>query len=653
MCGITGFWLASTRRGSDESSLAALRRMNDAIAHRGPDDQDLSFDEASGVGLGHRRLSIIDLSPEGRQPMRSASGRYSIVFNGEVYNFKLVAAELERSGRAPAYRGGSDTEVMLAAFEAWGIPGALERFVGMFAFALWDREERCLTLARDRLGVKPLYYAFTPRGLLFGSELKALLGFPGFEPRVAPAAVQAFLRWGHVPAPISIYEGVQKLEPGCYLQTTSADAASSRSVRYWDAVRVAQRGLASPLAPPEGEAELERTLKSAVALRMISDVPIGAFLSGGIDSSLVVALMQAQSSSKVRTFSIGNPSARYDESAAAAQVAAHLGTDHTSFTVTAEDALGVVPQLGALYDEPFADSSQIPTFLVSRLARQQVTVALTGDGGDEVFAGYNRHIWGPRVWSALQLMPTPARAALSRKLLSVPPERYDAVLGRLLPAGILPRLMGGKLHKLGNVLGASSGDAFYRALCSQWLEPQALLRAPSAAEPPLRSGKTGKFATDMMLLDLLSYLPDDVLTKVDRATMTVALEARAPFLDHRVVELGWRLPLDMKVRGTVGKSVLRQLLYRYVPQALVDRPKMGFAVPIGDWLRGPLRDWAEDLLRFDSLRDAPVFRDEAVRTAWRDHLSGARDHGSQLWTLLMLQSWLNGPNGPSRPRPSS
>lgn len=650
MCGITGFWLGAAARWPAEKSLSVLRRMNDAIAHRGPDDQDCVFEDASGVGLGHRRLSINDLSPEGRQPMRSASGRYSIVFNGEVYNFKLIAADLERAGLAPVYRGGSDTEVMLAAIEAWGIAGALERFVGMFAFALWDREERVLTLARDRLGVKPLYYAFSPSGLLFGSELKALLAFPEFDPPVSAAAVQAFLRWAYVPAPSSIYDGVRKLEPGHFLQTSRPENAASRVVRYWDAAAVAASGLAAPLDPDEGTALLERTLGSAVSLRMISDVPIGAFLSGGIDSSLVVALMQAQSTNKIRTFSIGNPSPQYDESAAAAQVAAHLGTDHTTFTVTAEDALRVVPELAGVYDEPFADSSQIPTLLVSRLARSQVTVALTGDGGDEVFAGYNRHIWGPRVWKALALLPTPARVALAKGLLSVPPERYDAVLGTVLPKAVLPRLLGSKMHKLGNVLNASSSDAFYRALCAQWQEPEELLLAPVVAEPAARTARTGELTTDMMLLDLVSYLPDDVLTKVDRATMAVALEARAPFLDHRVVELGWRLPLSMKVQGTVGKSIVRQLLYRHVPRALVDRPKMGFAIPTGEWLRGPLRDWAEDLLRRDALREQPYFRAGAVRKAWEDHLSGARDHGTQLWTLLMLQSWHNGPNGPGRAR---
>ncbi len=646
MCGITGFWLSA--RGPAAPNLAALARMNEAIAHRGPDDEDCTFDETSGVGLGHRRLAIVDLSPQGRQPMRSASGRYSIVFNGEVYNFKLVAAELAQAGHSPVYRGGSDTEVMLAAIEAWGLAGALERFVGMFAFALWDHHDKALTLVRDRLGVKPLYYAFTAQGLLFGSELKALLAFPEFEPEVASGAVQAFLRWGYVPSPMSIYEGVSKLEAGCYLHTTAPGEAQSRIVRYWDAARIAESGINAPLSSGEGMAQLEETLNSAVSLRMISDVPIGAFLSGGIDSSLVVALMQAQSSKKIRTFSIGNPSAGYDESAAAAQVAAHLGTDHTSFMVSAEDAWGVVPELGGIFDEPFADSSEIPTLLVARLARREVTVALTGDGGDEVFGGYNRHVWGPRVWSALRLVPQRARAQLAGALLEVAPERYDALFKRALPARILPRLVGSKLHKLGSVLHASTGDAFYRALCSQWLNPQELLAAPSALEPAARRADTGRLTTDMMLLDLLSYLPDDVLTKVDRTTMAVALEARSPLLDHRVVELGWRLPLAMKVRGAVGKSVLRKLLYRYVPKPLVDRPKMGFAVPIGEWLRGPLRPWAEDLLRSDSLRSQPFFRAEAVLRAWRQHLGGTRDLGNQLWTLLMLQAWLKGPNGPYR-----
>lgn len=646
MCGITGFWLNAAR--TDEAARGALVEMSDAIAHRGPDDSDQLWESSSGVGLAHRRLSIVDLSPDGRQPMTSASGRYVIVFNGEVYNFLELRAELEARGESPRFRGHSDTEVMLAAIEAWGLEAALARFVGMFAFALWDRRERELTLVRDRLGVKPLFYTALAAGLVFGSELSAILAFPGVERRLDAASVYDFMRWGYVPAPRAIYEGVQKLPPGCLLRVSERDRVPQVR-RYWDARERCGSAPSRSAAPVDEQVlldEVDELLRSAVSLRMIADVPLGAFLSGGIDSSLVVALMQAQSARPVRTFSIGSELAEYDEGRAAARVAAHLGTDHTPFVVTAREAQAVIPALGTLFDEPFADSSQIPTFLVARLARAQVTVALTGDGGDEAFGGYNRHSYGPRVWDALRRIPAGVRRSVSRRLLGIAPDRYDAV-ARLVPKAMRPRLAGSKAHKLLGVLGARSGSEFYRALCAQWLRPEDVLARPAFGADTFPAIDTGDLVTDMMLMDMITYLPDDVLTKVDRATMAVALEARAPLLDHRVMELASRLPSELKVRRGVGKWALRQLLYRYVPKPLVDRPKMGFAVPVGDWLRGPLKSWAQDLLLADAKRAVPYFEGRALQRTWDEHLSGRYDHGSKLWTLLMFQSWLAGPHGPA------
>jgi asparagine synthase (glutamine-hydrolysing) len=631
MCGIVGFWLASA--GSSEQALSALRAMSDAIAHRGPDDSDQIWEAASGVGLGHRRLSIVDLSPDGRQPMVSASGRYVIVFNGEVYNFEEIRAQLSGA----TFRGHSDTEVMLAAIEAWGLDQAVARFVGMFAFALWDRVERRLSLVRDRLGVKPLYYARTARGIWFGSELKALVAAPGFECRLDESSLSDFLKWGYVPAPHTIYSQVYKLEPGYILQLDGA-ASPARKTCYWDLKVLAGSGDGVLLPDALVLDELDELLRSAVRLRMIADVSLGAFLSGGIDSSLVVALMQAQSQRPVRTFSIGSESNDYDESAAAARVARHLGTEHTTLVVTERDALDAVPNLAAISDEPFADSSQLPTFLIARLARRQVTVALTGDGGDETFGGYNRHTWGPRIWRWLRRVPAPLREQV-RRSLAAHPAVYTRALGGLLPRSARPRLLDVKMQKVVGALGAASSTSFYEALRAQWPSPERLLKSATVPRDKLPIVATGDFAADMMLLDTLTYLPDDVLTKVDRATMAVALEARAPLLDHRVVTFGWRLPQRFKLRNGVGKWALRQLLYRYVPQSLVDRPKMGFAVPVAEWLRGPLHDWAADMLV--SADSSGRFQPRVLDTLWRQHVTRRQDNSSLLWPVLMFQSWLN------------
>lgn len=636
MCGIAGFWLEQPLpRDVAETHLS---RMTTAIRHRGPDDAGSWYDPATGVGLGHRRLSIVDLSPHGHQPMGSASGRYTISFNGEVYNFAELRRELELAGvlRAP-WRGHSDTEVMLAAIEAYGLERALEKFVGMFAFALWDAERRELSVVRDRLGIKPVYLARTATGIAFGSELKAITSLASFERRLNLDALAVYAERACVPAPLSIYRDAQKLAPGS-IATFRAPRLEALSIApYWSAAAIAQRGLAHPFAGDEREAldELERRLRDAVRLRMVADVPLGAFLSGGIDSSTVVALMQAQSSRRVRTFSIANESAAYDESAAAESVARHLGTDHSSLVVTARDALDVVPLLPHMFDEPFADSSQIPTFLVSRMAREHVTVALSGDGGDELLAGYNRHLWAPRVWRGVSRLPISVRRSAARWLTRLRPDQWDRVF-ETLP--FLPniRLPGHQVHKISRVLDVRSPEELYQRLCTQW-GPE-LVQGGQAQDlelPPLTDP-----SARIMLADTLTYLPDDILTKVDRASMAVALEARVPILDHRVVELAWQLPQQLKIRHGQGKWALRQVLNRYVPRELINRPKMGFAVPVGDWLRGPLKDWAQELLDPRALRHDGLFNVQQIEQRWLEHLSGRGSWGYHLWSILVFQQWL-------------
>lgn len=638
MCGITGFW--TTHAFTAAEARNRVTPMTDAIRHRGPDDSGFWCDPSAGIALGHRRLSILDLSPEGHQPMASASGRYMISFNGEVYNFAELRSELEQAGQAKErFRGHSDTEVMLASVEAWGLEQAVQRFVGMFAFALWDRQERTLHLVRDRLGIKPLFVGTVPGGVVFGSELKALIAHPGFSRAVDREAVAAYVRTAYIPAPLCIYRNARKLVPGTVLSFRAPELGAARESAYWSAAAVIARARSSPFQGDDQEAidELERLLKGAVKLRMIADVPLGAFLSGGIDSSSVVALMQAQSNRPVRTFSIGNETAYYDEGESAAKVAQHLGTDHTGLLVKAEDALGVIPRLARMYDEPFADSSQIPTFLVSELARRHVTVALSGDGGDEVFGGYNRHVWAPRLWRTLAPVPAALRRAAARGLHAVAPAHWDRVFevaGPLLPNIRRP---GQQVHKLASVLSVGSPAALYEKLSSFW-EP-GLVR--DATDPKRASGDfaTRDVASEMMFLDLVTYLPGDILTKVDRASMAVSLEARVPLIDHRVVEFAWRLPLEMKVRGRTGKWALRQLLKRYVPDALVERPKMGFMIPIAEWLRGPLRPWAEGLLERGRLNRAGFFDPEPICTRFQEHLSGSRDWSQHLWSILMFEQW--------------
>jgi len=638
MCGIAGFVGATSKiGGGDFGDIAAA--MAASLQHRGPDDQGIWIDSAAATALVHRRLSIIDLSAAGHQPMVAADERFVITYNGEVYSYQPIAAEL--TARGHNFRGHSDTEVILESFAANGIAPTLKRMIGMFAIALWDRRERTLTLVRDRLGIKPLYWAKFGNSFLFGSELKALRAYPGWTPRIDQNAVAAFMRHNYIPAPHTIYEGVHKLEPGAML--TLPWQGEPQISRYWDARTVARDGINRPLdgSDPELIEQLETLLTDAVGRRMIADVPLGAFLSGGIDSSTVVALMQTARSGKVKTFSIGFDIPGYNEAHHAAAVAHHLGTEHTELTVTPHEALDVIPRLPEWYDEPFADSSQIPTYLVSAMTRKHVTVALSGDGGDELFAGYNRYQLTQQFWQALSLMPQAMRKGAAAALTAVRPDRWTALLS-VLPSRVRPPQIGDKLHKVATVLEQGSADAVYRRLVSHW-EPAEIM--PQAHEPRSLlddenlAAEFPDLLARMQFLDLVTYLPDDILTKVDRASMAVALEARVPLIDHRVVEFSWRLPRQAKVRGNTSKWILRQVLYRHVPPELVERPKMGFGIPLGEWLRGPLRDWAETLLNEKRLHDAGLLDATMVRRYWQEHIDGRRNWQYLLWDVLMLEAW--------------
>jgi asparagine synthase (glutamine-hydrolysing) len=651
MCGITGYFSAHGAAYWEQAS-ERLKAMTDAIAHRGPDSDGYWLDAANGIALGHRRLSILELSEAGAQPMHSTSGRYVIAFNGEIYNHLSLRSELQKRGWAPAWRGHSDTETLLAGFDAWGIQGTVECVAGMFAFAVWDREERILTLARDRLGEKPLYYGWQGRGnaavFMFGSELKALRAHPAFGAQISRDALCLYMRHNNVGGSHSIYEGIQKLPPGTLLRV-SRHTPEPAVKQYWSGAESACRGLGEPFSGTPGDAvdALEALLKDAVRQQMIADVPLGAFLSGGVDSSTVVALMQTQSSRPVKTFSIGFDEPAYNEAEHASAVAQHLGTEHTELYVTPDQAMAVIPRVPTLYDEPFADSSQIPTFLLSQLARQHVTVSLSGDAGDELFCGYNRYEFTANLWRKLAAVPLPLRRAAAWGLTQFSPSRLNS-LAALSPDSTRWAHVGDKLHKGAGVMASRTVDDLYLGMVSDWSDPAAVVIGgiePATLLWGMRPDLSGLTDVErMMALDMLSYLPDDVLTKVDRAAMGVGLETRVPFLDHRVVEFAWKLPLDYKLRQEGGryttKWALRQVLYRHVPQALIERPKMGFGVPIDRWLRGPLRDWAEDLLGEPRLRREGYFRPEPIRKKWAEHIDGGRNWASQLWNVLMFQAWL-------------
>jgi asparagine synthase (glutamine-hydrolysing) len=647
VCGWVGFWERDSRAARELDAQALC--MVSTLTHRGPDDSGVWSSPDDGLSFGFRRLSIVDLSREGHQPMLSESERYVIVFNGEIYNFRALRLELEPRGHR--FRGHSDTEVMLAAIEQWGLQHAVMRLEGMFSFALWDRRERCLSLVRDRLGIKPLYYGWMGQTLVCGSELKALRAYSAFRPTVDRDSLTLYMRHGYIPAPYSIYQGVRKLTPGCVLTLPRGTSESATPVPYWSAKQSAEWGAQNVFrgSPTEAEDELERILLASVKRRMVADVSLGAFLSGGIDSSLVVSMMQSQSAQSVKTFTIGFYEDGYDEAKYARAVSQHLGTDHAELYVTPSEGQAVIPSLPEIYDEPFADSSQIPTLLVSKLARASVTVSLTGDGGDELFGGYSRYSLARSIWEAVRWLPLPVRTLFAPMIRAVPGSVYNRLLSPVAPfigrygaAGSF----GGKLHALADVLSASQPEALYHLLVSQNRRPAEIVVGGSEPPTPFtdvsRWAELPTFLQQMMYLDTITYLPDDILVKVDRASMAVSLEARVPFLDDpELLSFVARLPLEMKMHQGVAKLALRQVLYRYLPPEMVERPKMGFGVPVGKWLRGPLRCWAETLLDESRLRQEGFLEPAPVRRVWRQHLSGERNGEAQLWAILMFQAWMD------------
>lgn len=624
MCGFSGYF-TNKKFSTDESSL--LEAMGRSIINRGPDGGGYWFDSAAGIGLSHRRLAIVDLTAAGHQPMHSSSGRFVIAFNGEIYNHGELRALLEESGLSPTWNGHSDTETLLECFEHWGVEKTLQATVGMFAIALWDTRKNELVLARDRLGEKPLYWGWQNDVLLFGSELKALKVHPAFCADIDRDALALYLRHNYVPAPYSIYQGIEKLKPGHYVKIAVDQRRSDvKALPFWSFNRAVEAGLASPLQSDANAVvdTLEAQLSESIGMQMLADVPLGAFLSGGVDSSLVVGLMQKQSPRPVKTFTIGFSEAGFNEAEHALAVSRHLGTEHTEIYVQSKDALDVIPDLPNIYCEPFADSSQIPTFLVSRLARQQVTVTLSGDAGDELFGGYNPYQFAPRIWGKISQVPLPLRRFASATLKALP--------------------IKGKVEKLVDILDTPSREDFYRQLVSHWKTPSSVVIGAKEPITVLDTSSawpaTQRYEEWMMAMDAQTYMADDILVKVDRAAMASSLETRVPMLDHRVVELAWRIPLDMKIRGGVGKWVLREVLYRHVPRELIERPKKGFSIPIATWLRGPLRDWSESLLDEGRLRREGFFHPAPIRRAWEQHLSGRADHSSKLWGVLMFQAWL-------------
>ena len=648
MCGIAGYASAGGFESASANDIALS--MANAITHRGPDDSGVWVDPQAGVALAHRRLSILDLSSAGHQPMISVSGRYVIVFNGEIYNHNDIRNELEENHYQ--WKGTSDTESLLAGIETWGLEITLKKCVGMFALVIWDRKARELLLARDRMGEKPLYYGNNNGLFFFGSELKAIKAHPEFQGTVDRDSVTLFMRHNYIPAPYSIYRGIKKLEPGTWLripETKFGEVSDLTPSQYWSLEEIANQGQSHLFSGSDDDAlgELERLLKQSIRGQMVADVPLGAFLSGGIDSSTVVALMQAQSGQPVKTFTIGFDEEGYNEANQAKEVAHHLGTDHTELYVTPKEAMEVIPRLPALYDEPFSDSSQIPTSLISQLTHQNVTVSLSGDGGDELFGGYNRYYWARSIWGKVKRLPPKLRQMLARLIKSQATSRWDRVYECCqfaIPKSRRVARAGANMHKLADLITVSNSDELYRSLVSHWESPQDIVLGGSEPSTVLTRGVIlqtgGGIEQRMMLMDGLSYLPDDILVKVDRAAMGESLETRVPLLDHRVVEFAWRLPLQMKIREGQGKWILRKVLQKYVPPKMFERPKMGFAVPLNEWLRGPLREWAEELLCEKRMKDEGFLMPNPIREMWEEHHKGKVDHAYWLWDVLMFQSWL-------------
>jgi len=624
---------------TDSRLKANVTAMADVLLHRGPDDGGAWADASAGIALSQRRLAIIDCSPAGHQPMHSACGRYTITYNGEIYNYRDLATDLKSQGYS--IEGGSDTAVLLAACAAWGVEKTLQKCIGMFVFALWDKNARTLTLARDRIGIKPLYWGQVGKTFLFGSQIKAIQAFSGWKGTVDRDALLSYMRHAYVPGPASIFGNIQKLQPG-HMVIIPSDG-EPREICYWDLRQHAASGAVDPFGGSYEEALRHMTslLRDAVSKRMLADVPLGAFLSGGVDSSLVTALMQDQCDTSVRSFSIGFQDPGYDESHYAARVAAHLGTNHTELTVAPDQVRDLIPNIPLWYDEPFADSSQLPTLILSQLTRQHVTVALSGDGGDEVFAGYNRYVWAEKFPRSFGRMPRCARRILACLMQSVSPGVMNKIGGALSFSGQL----GDKVHKLASVLDVDDVDMLYHRLVSQWQNPSDIVSGAHETNSLLSDDTVRNDRPDtvgrMQMLDMLTYLPDDILTKVDRASMAFSLEARVPLLDHRVVEFAWTLPREYLLQGNVGKRMLRDILYRHVPKEMIERPKMGFGVPLDAWLRGPLREWAEALLSETRLKDDGYLNPEPIRSAWNRHLTGTRNEAYALWTVLMFQSWLD------------
>jgi len=674
MCGIAGIFSPD----SISSNERITQKMVGALAHRGSDDAGVWSEQENGISFGHKRLAVVDLSAAGHQPMQSNCGRYVISYNGEIYNHLELRKDLEKSFSSGSsqiqknelinWKGHSDTETLLAAFVEWGIEETLHHCVGMFAFAVWDRQTKQLYMARDRIGEKPLYYGWCNKSFVFASELKAFWKYPDFNNKIDRDVLALYFRYSYIPTPYSIYQGIYKLEPGCLLTIDREGVKSSfKSVpvspltqcgfsisRWWSFEQVAETGQSKLITnEQDGLMQLESSLRDSIRLQSIADVPLGAFLSGGVDSSLIVALMQTQNDIPVKTFTIGFKEQGYDEAMYAKAVANHLGTDHTEFYVSPEAARAVIPDLPTLYDEPFADSSQIPTHLISKLAHQHVTVALTGDAGDELFGGYNRYVWSNKIWRKVCWMPRVFRDFFLSAVTLLPVKRWDSlyhVISNIRPGGKEIDLFGDKLYKLVDKL-AGTGDLnnFYYHLVSEWKNPMDLVIG--AIEPENLISKRDDWPSFsnhehlMMYLDSMTYLPDDILCKVDRAAMGVSLETRVPFLDHRVLEMAWQLPLNMKIHQEQSKWALRQLLYKYVPMEMIERPKQGFGIPLGQWLRGPLRDWAENLINPLRLTQEGYLHPESIQKKWTEHLSGKRNWEHQLWSVLMFQTWLESQQG--------